>query len=70
MDLCKCEKRHVSCVNLHIQFANFYSYYFFATFACHFEYRVNWQAKSLQKKSILKIDPLNVPKKYARKLAR
>ena len=42
---------------------------FFVTFACHFEYRVYWHAKSLQSKSIAKIGSLNLHKKAVSKFA-
>ena len=60
--LFKCEKTpkfHVSiCVcNLPIFVATI-----FVTLACHFEYRLNWHAKSLQSKSIAEIGTLNLQK--------
>ena len=41
----------------------------FVTFACHFEYRVNWPAKSLQSKSIVKIGTLNLRRKALAKIS-
>ena len=70
VDLFKCEKRHKFHVSICIINLRFFVAIIFVTFACHFEYRVNWHVKRLQSKSIAKIGTLNLHKKYAQKLTR
>ena len=57
MNLFKCEKRR----KFHVSSCLFNLPIFVAiicvTFVCHFEYRVNWHAKSLQSKALRKFAP-------------
>ena len=68
MDLFKCETRHKFHLSICVFNLPIFEAIIFVTFACHFEYRVNWHAKSLPTKSIAKIGTLNAQKKVPTKI--
>ena len=69
MNLFKYEKRHKFHVSICVFNLPVFAGIIFVTYACHFEYRLNWHAKSLLSKSIAKIDTLNMQKKAVSKFA-